>query len=82
MASANKADTIPVKNKMHPIAAKLVMAPTRPANAIDRQSRCVAKILDPRNMTCADWWTQWLKVVAIFSIVDDQFWCPVKFRDK
>jgi hypothetical protein len=27
------------------------------------------------------WWTQWLKVAAIFAIVDDQLSRSVKFRD-
>jgi hypothetical protein len=58
-----------------------MMAPIKPANAVNRQLRCVAKFSDPRNMAAPIWWTQWLKVADIFAIVDDQLWCPVKFRD-
>ena len=54
IASAVDVDAMPVKKKMIPIAAKPAMAPTRPANAFNRQLRCVAKFPDPRNMTCAD----------------------------
>jgi hypothetical protein len=73
---------MPVKKKISPIVAKLAMAPTRPANAINRQSRCDAKFPDPRNMACAGLVDQWPKVAAVSAIVDDQFSLPVKFRDK
>jgi hypothetical protein len=81
IASVVDADAMPVKKKMIPIAAKLAMAPTKPANAIKRQLRCVAKLPDPRNMTCADLVDAMTQSCRYFAIVDDQLSRPVKFRD-
>jgi hypothetical protein len=70
-----------VRKKIIPIAAKLAMAPTRPANAINRQSRGVVKFSDPRNMACDDLAEAMTQSCRLFAIVDDQLSRPVKSRD-
>jgi len=81
IASAVDGDAMPVRKKKIPIAAKPAMAPTRPANAFNRQLRCVAKFSDPRNMACADLVDAMTQSCRYFAIVDDQLSRPVKFRD-